>query len=74
MVAGPGVYICDECVDLSNEILEEELPTWPGRRTPGEARPEIEPRDRPAPSVPVTTGPSTEVTIPPEIEDQLTRS
>ncbi len=25
LIAGPGVYICDECVDLCNEILEEEL-------------------------------------------------
>ncbi len=24
LVAGPGVYICDECVELCNEILEEE--------------------------------------------------
>jgi ClpX C4-type zinc finger/Clp amino terminal domain, pathogenicity island component len=24
LVAGPGVYICDECIDLSNEILAEE--------------------------------------------------
>jgi len=25
LVAGPGVYICDECIELCNEILEEEL-------------------------------------------------
>ncbi|MBN1299109.1 MAG: ATP-dependent Clp protease ATP-binding subunit ClpX [Actinobacteria bacterium] len=25
LVAGPGVYICDECIDLCNEIIEEEL-------------------------------------------------
>lgn len=25
LVAGPGVYICDECVELCNEIVEEEL-------------------------------------------------
>ncbi|MGG6270354.1 ATP-dependent protease ATP-binding subunit ClpX [Leptolyngbya sp. AN03gr2] len=25
LIAGPGVYICDECVDLCNEILDEEL-------------------------------------------------
>jgi len=24
LVAGPGVYICDECIDLCNEIIEEE--------------------------------------------------
>src|SRR6201991_4027692 len=25
LMAGPGVYICDECIDLCNEIIEEEL-------------------------------------------------
>ena len=25
LIAGPGVYICDECIDLCNEILEEEF-------------------------------------------------
>ena len=25
LIAGPGVYICDECIDLCNEIVEEEL-------------------------------------------------
>ena len=25
LIAGPGVYICDECVDLCNDILEEEF-------------------------------------------------
>ena len=24
LIAGPGVYICNECVDLSNEIIEKE--------------------------------------------------
>jgi ATP-dependent Clp protease ATP-binding subunit ClpX len=39
LIAGPGVYICDECVDLCNEILDEELfetggpqPTAPASR------------------------------------------
>ena len=27
LIAGPGVYICDECIDLCNEIIEEELTT-----------------------------------------------
>lgn len=32
LIAGPGVYICDECVDLCNEILDEELlPSQPRR-------------------------------------------
>jgi len=25
LIAGPAVYICDECIDLCNEIIEEEL-------------------------------------------------
>src|SRR6478752_6037757 len=25
LIAGPGVYICDECIELCNEIMEEEL-------------------------------------------------
>ncbi len=27
LIAGPGVYICDECIDLCNEIIEEEFTT-----------------------------------------------
>lgn len=29
LVAGPGVYICDECIDLCNDILTEELEALP---------------------------------------------
>jgi ATP-dependent Clp protease ATP-binding subunit ClpX len=29
LIAGPGVYICDECIDLCNEIIEEELTESP---------------------------------------------
>ena len=25
LIAGPGVYICDECIDLCNEIIDEEF-------------------------------------------------
>jgi serine/threonine protein kinase len=25
LITGPGVYICDECIDVCNEIIEEEL-------------------------------------------------
>jgi ATP-dependent Clp protease ATP-binding subunit ClpX len=32
LVAGPGVYICDECVELCNDILTEELDQAPGRQ------------------------------------------
>jgi len=38
LIAGPGVYICNECVDLCQEILGEERddakPTWPSEATP----------------------------------------
>ncbi|EEB62583.1 ATP-dependent Clp protease, ATP-binding subunit ClpX [Corynebacterium amycolatum SK46] len=27
LIAGPGVYICNECIELCNEIIEEELNT-----------------------------------------------
>ncbi|MGB3495344.1 MAG: ATP-dependent protease ATP-binding subunit ClpX [Elainellaceae cyanobacterium] len=47
LIAGPGVYICDECVDLCNEILDEELfdssasvpQSAPRREQPTEKRP-----------------------------------
>ncbi len=29
LIAGPGVYICDECIGLCNEIIEEEFPDKP---------------------------------------------
>jgi ATP-dependent Clp protease ATP-binding subunit ClpX len=29
LIAGPGVYICDECIDLCNEIIDEELSETP---------------------------------------------
>jgi hypothetical protein len=34
VIAGPGVYICDECVGLCNDILqaEQQKPSEPGRR------------------------------------------
>jgi len=25
LIAGPGVYVCDECIELCNEIIEEEV-------------------------------------------------
>ena len=32
LIAGPGsVYICDECVELCREIIEEDEPTRPGQ-------------------------------------------
>ncbi len=41
LIAGPGVYICDECVELCNEILDEELldPNGPVAHPPAKAEP-----------------------------------
>mgnify|MGYP000349566502 CR=1 FL=1 len=41
LIAGPGVYICDECVELCNEIIDERMAEAAGGywcRSPG-ARP-----------------------------------
>ena len=44
LIAGPGVYICDECIDLCNEIIEEELSrvlrscSGTSSRSPGDLR------------------------------------
>ena len=49
LIAGPGVYICDECIDLCNEILDEELVEGQGgsRQNHGEAsRKQAAPRKR----------------------------
>jgi ATP-dependent Clp protease ATP-binding subunit ClpX len=40
LIAGPGVYICDECIDLCNEILDEELVESPGGSGGGRQAPE----------------------------------
>lgn len=29
LIAGPGIYICDECVIICGELLAKELPGWP---------------------------------------------
>ncbi|WP_295617383.1 ATP-dependent protease ATP-binding subunit ClpX [Chamaesiphon sp. GL140_3_metabinner_50] len=41
LIAGPGVYICDECVELCNEILDEELldPNGPVPHPPTKSEP-----------------------------------
>ncbi|TFD68058.1 ATP-dependent Clp protease ATP-binding subunit ClpX [Cryobacterium ruanii] len=36
LIAGPGVYICDECVELCNEIIEERLAEAGSEATAGE--------------------------------------
>jgi len=39
LIAGPGVYICDECIDLCNEIIDEELTAPVGFDPDGLPRP-----------------------------------
>jgi ATP-dependent Clp protease ATP-binding subunit ClpX len=36
LIAGPGVYICDECVDLCNEVINEEVVQFGATPTPPE--------------------------------------
>ncbi|KTT22177.1 ATP-dependent Clp protease ATP-binding subunit ClpX [Pseudacidovorax intermedius] len=35
LIAGPSVFICDECIDLCNEIIRDELPAGGEAREPG---------------------------------------
>src|SRR6266852_8619522 len=35
LVAGPGVYICDECIPLCREVLEADTKTTSQKRTKG---------------------------------------
>jgi ATP-dependent Clp protease ATP-binding subunit ClpX len=55
LIAGPGVYICDECIDLCNEILDEELVEGqppPGRTNhDAQRRPPARKPSRPAPTL-----------------------
>ncbi len=56
LIAGPGVYICDECIDLCNEILDEELVDSQGNRgqaadTSRKATPAAKKSGKPAPTL-----------------------
>ena len=56
LIAGPGVYICDECIDLCNEILDEELVDSQGNPRPGaepsrKATPAARKSNKPAPTL-----------------------
>ncbi|MDA7436209.1 ATP-dependent protease ATP-binding subunit ClpX [Synechococcus sp. AH-601-B19] len=56
LIAGPGVYICDECIDLCNEILDEELVDSQGNPRPGtehsrKAAPAERKTSKPAPTL-----------------------
>jgi ATP-dependent Clp protease ATP-binding subunit ClpX len=46
LIAGPGVYICDECVELCNEILDEELMESAASNPQTAVRPEAAPKRR----------------------------
>src|SRR4029434_4839434 len=50
LIAGPSVFICDECIDLCNEIIRDELPAGDhAREAPSDLRAPGEPkRARPA--------------------------
>ncbi|MGA1484055.1 MAG: ATP-dependent protease ATP-binding subunit ClpX [Vulcanococcus sp.] len=53
LIAGPGVYICDECIDLCNEILDEELVEGhgsSGRSGTEPSRGKIPPKKTPKPA------------------------
>lgn len=54
LIAGPGVYICDECVDLCNEILDEELFDSSATVPQSSPRREQQPDKRPSRSTPLT--------------------
>jgi ATP-dependent Clp protease ATP-binding subunit ClpX len=53
LIAGPGVYICDECIDLCNEILDEELVDGHGARPAAESGRKAAPKKatKPAPTL-----------------------
>lgn len=55
LIAGPGVYICDECIDLCNEILDEELVEGQGSgsRPGSEVKAKAQPKkgQKPAPTL-----------------------
>ena len=39
LIAGPSVFICDECIDLCNEIIRDELPNADLTKEAGDALP-----------------------------------
>jgi len=49
LIAGPGVYICDECIDLCNEILDEELVEGQGHSSRPSAEASRKPPQKKAP-------------------------
>jgi ATP-dependent Clp protease ATP-binding subunit ClpX len=47
LIAGPSVFICDECIDLCNEIIRDELPAGRSGREGRQAICPRRPRSRP---------------------------
>lgn len=68
LIAGPGVYICDECVDLCNEILDEELFDSSATVPQSSPRREPQPEKRPARSARLSL---TQIPKPREIKKHL---
>ena len=71
LIAGPGVYICDECIDLCNEILDEELVD--GHGSGGRHSPEPARSKAPAKKPPKPAPTLAEVPKPQEIKAYLDR-
>ncbi|EAM49977.1 ATP-dependent protease ATP-binding subunit ClpX [Crocosphaera watsonii WH 8501] len=67
LIAGPGVYICDECVELCNEILDEELMGTSGEMNPSNPADSQTPKRRAAKN----GGSLKELPKPMEIKDYL---
>ncbi len=68
LIAGPGVYICDECVDLCNEILDEELFDSGSSVPQSSPRREPQPEKRPARTSRLSLG---QIPKPREIKNHL---
>ena len=45
LIAGPSVFICDECIELCNDIIRDEVPE---KAAPRAAKPADAPRSRPS--------------------------
>ena len=74
LIAGPGVYICDECIDLCNEILDEELVTSPAAGSSGSRSAPESSRGKSAPKKTSKPAPTlAQIPKPIEIKDFLDR-
>ena len=73
LIAGPGVYICDECIDLCNEILEEELVDNQGnpRQVSNQAKNSINDPSQPKKAVPTLASIPKPVKIKEFLDDQV---